>query len=91
MNNKHFWELTISQKEFDCRLFTKLPGKILTHNLSSISFKLKRGILNLWQNKYPTLRTICLSISISSQNFSWELKYIPIAKYIISDTVALKG
>ena len=36
---------TISQLKFDYGLFTKLPRIIVAHDISSISFNLKRGIL----------------------------------------------
>ena len=59
LTNAKQFPKTISQKEFDYRLFTKLPRVIVARDISPSSFKLKEVFYFLWKNKYSNLKTIC--------------------------------
>ena len=87
INEKHFPK-PLNQWEFDYGLFTNLPRIIVACDFSSSSFKLKRGILLYWQNKYPNLKTTC---HIMLKFFLWTkfLKSLHLAKYLISVAATL--
>ena len=86
---KHFAK-TISQWEFDYGLFTNLPRIILACDFSPISFKFKRGILPLWQNMYPNLKTAC---HMQLKFFLWTKlrEYLLLVKYLISVAATLRN
>ena len=81
INGKHFAK-TISQREFDYRLFTNLPRITVICDDCSSSFKLKRDILPLYPT-YPNLKTTC---HIKLNFFFWTKlqENLLLAKYIIS-------
>ena len=81
INGKHFAK-TISQREFDYRLFTNLPWiTVICDDFPSL-FKLKRDILPLYPT-YPNLKATC---HIKLNFFFWTKlqENLLLAKYIIS-------